>query len=168
MICPQRFLAPLAPPVAAALEGRHVDFQLAVQGAYRFRNIDILLIEGAGGWLSPVTETATVADLAREWNAPILIVARAGLGTINHTLLTIESIQSRQLEIAGVVLNETTLADRDASSLTNGEEIEKRSGVRVLGIVPYGSDLELLRLGLAVTIDWVELASPLGGRQLRE
>lgn len=161
IICPQRFVAPLAPPVAARLEGRTVDFDLAISGAYRFPQIEILVIEGAGGWLSPVTETATVADLACRWNVPILVVARAGLGTINHTLLTLESIRSRRLPVAGVVLNEVILADQDESALTNGEEIEKRSGVPVLGIVPHGSEIELLRLGKAVTIDWVTLASPL-------
>ena len=164
VICPQRFLAPLAPPVAARLEGRSVDFDVAVDGAYRFPRVEILLVEGAGGWLSPVTETAAVADLACSWNVPILIVARAGLGTINHSLLTIESIRSRGLRIAGVVLNESTPADRDQSSQTNGEEIAKRSGVPVLGIVPHGSETELLRQGKRATIDWVTLASPLKDR----
>ena len=66
-----------------------------IDGANRFGDVDGLLIEGAGGWLSPLTETQTVADLALALDAPVLIVARAILGTINHTLLTIESIRAR-------------------------------------------------------------------------
>ena len=168
IICPQRFLAPVAPPVAAAMEGTRVDFQRMMEGAYRISGVDVLLIEGAGGWLSPVTESAAVADLAREWNVPILIVARAGLGTINHTLLTIESIRARGLKVAGVVLNESVLAGDDVSSRTNRSEIQKRTTVPVFGIVPYGNDLELLRDGDRVTIRWDELAGPFGPEAIKD
>ncbi|WP_010582230.1 dethiobiotin synthase [Schlesneria paludicola] len=158
-ICPQRFLAPVAPPVAAQLEGRQVDFERLVSGAARFPNTDILLIEGAGGWLSPVTETQTVADLARELGAPILIVARSGLGTINHTLLTVESIRSRGLAIAGIVLNSVVADPDDLSVQTNADEIEARSGVPVFGTVAYQSESELRRAGQPVTIRWESLAT---------
>jgi dethiobiotin synthetase len=160
ILCPQRFLAPLAPPVAARLEGKVVDFELLVKGAERFEGADLLLIEGAGRWLSPLTLSQTVADLAKALNVPVLIVARAGLGTINHTLLTIESIHARGLEVAGVVLNEADLSGTDESVQTNGMEIESRAGVPVLGIVMHGSNIELLRHERPVTIDWVALAKP--------
>ena len=120
-----------------------------------------MLIEGAGGWLSPLTDQFTVADVAAKLRAPVLIVARAGLGTINHTLLTIESIRHRGLEIAGVVLNESRPTDHDASTATNAEEIERRSGVPVFGVLPHGDDPSLLRGGIPVTIDWMLLAKPL-------
>lgn len=164
VICPQRFLAPLAPPIAARLEGRTVDFQLLVDGAERFDGVDLLLIEGAGGWLSPVTETKTVADLARAVNVPILIVARSGLGTINHTLMTIESVRSRGLIVAGVILNDVVEDQNDQSARTNGAEIEARSGAPVLGVVHFGNGLELHDHGQPVSINWRELAS----RSLRE
>ena len=158
LLCPQRFLAPLAPPVAARLEGRIVDFERMVEGAYQFAGADLLLIEGAGGWLSPVTQSATVADLARKFSVPILIVAWPGLGTINHTLLTIESIRSRGLDVAGVVFNEVTPIHNDDSCLTNGEEIAVRGQVPFLGIVPYGCDETMIQNGCPVTIDWITLA----------
>ena len=161
IICPQRFLAPLAPPIAAKQEGRIVDFLRMLSGAYQFPGADVLLIEGAGGWLSPLTDQFTVADVAAKLRAPVLIVARAGLGTINHTLLTIESIRHRGLEIAGVVLNESRPTDHDASTATNAEEIERRSGVPVFGVLPHGDDPSLLRGGIPVTIDWMLLAKPL-------
>jgi dethiobiotin synthetase len=161
IICPQRFLAPLAPPIAAKAEGRTVDFLRMLSGAYQFPGADVLLIEGAGGWLSPLTEQFTVADVAAKLRAPVLIVARAGLGTINHTLLTIESIRHRGLEIAGVVLNEPRPTDHDASTATNAEEIERRSGIPVFGILPHGGDPGLLRGGIPVTMEWMLLAKPL-------
>lgn len=158
VICPQRFLAPLAPPVAAKREGRAVDYNLLVRGADAFETVDLLLIEGAGGWLAPITDDRAVADLASGLQAPILIVARAGLGTINHTLLTIESVRARGLRIAGVVLNEVS-QQTDESSQTNAEQIEAFSGVPVFGTVPYGDPLQIKKRGIAVTLDWEQIAA---------
>lgn len=158
VICPQRFIAPLAPPVAARHEGRTVDFPQLVNGADAFEDAEIVLIEGAGGWLSPVTETQTVADLAVAVDVPVLIVARPGLGTINHTLLTIEAIRSRGLVVAGVIMSSTDADQGDESSRINAQEIEARSGVPVLGLVPYQNELELHQHGRPVTIDWMLLA----------
>ena len=159
VICPQRFIAPLAPPIAAKLEGRTVNYEQLIAGANRFSTADLLLIEGAGGWLSPVTETKTVADLASELNAPILIVSRTGLGTINHTLLTIESIRAHGLTVAGIVMNEVVPAGDDTSILTNAIEIEARSGAPVLCTVRHSNSLELLQSGAPVAINWLSLAN---------
>lgn len=160
-ICPQRFLAPVAPPVAAQLEGKSVDFELLASGAYAFAGADLLLIEGAGGWLSPVTETQTVADLARALNVPVLIVARTGLGTINHTLLTVESIRARGLNVAGIVLNSAVPEADDPSRQTNADEIEARSGAPVFGAIAYGATSKLRQAGMPVTIHWEGLAEQL-------
>ena len=159
VICPQRFLAPLAPPVAARREGRKVDFDLLVHGADAFSDVDLLLIEGAGGWLSPVTETQTVADLARGLQAPVLIVSRAGLGTINQTLLTIESIRARGLKPVGVVLNEVS-SQTDESNQTNADQIEAFSGVPVFGTVRHGDGLEIQQGRISVAVNWELLATP--------
>ena len=159
VICPQRFLASLAPPVAARLEGRTVEFELLVDGVDAFRDVEMLLVEGAGGWLSPLTDTRSVADLAAQFGDPVLIVARTGLGTINQTLLTIESIRARGLTVAGIILNDTVALDADASIHTNADEIEARSGAPVFGTVSYGSSSELHRNGKPVTINWRQLAS---------
>jgi dethiobiotin synthetase len=113
--------------------------------------------------LCPVAEEATLADVATAWNVPVLIVARRGLGTINHTLLTIESIRARQLPIAGVILNEAIPVGDDASVADNAAEIERRSGVPVLGEIPHGSASELLRAGRPVRIRWRELLSVVSG-----
>lgn len=158
-VCPQRFLAPLAPPIAARKEGKAVNYGQLIDGAEQFAEADLLLIEGAGGWLSPIAESKSNADLAVQFQCPVLIVARTGLGTINHSLLTIESIRSRGLPIAGIVMSETSEPDDDESTQSNADEIANRSGIPVLGTVLYGSEFELHRNGLPVTIDWYERAN---------
>lgn len=138
-ISPQRFSAPLAPPVAAGVEGRIVDAGLLRTGAYWWEDqCEFLLIEGVGGWLCPLTDSETVADLAVDLRVPLLIVARASLGTINHTLLTVEAVDRRNVPIAGIVLSETDVPG-PGDTLANVMEIEKRCDAPVLGIVPYRS-----------------------------
>ncbi len=158
-ISPQRFLAPLAPPLAARLEGREVDFRKAVEGARWWNGrVDLLLVEGAGGLLAPVSSVEFIADLAREIGFPLVIVARCGLGTINHTLLTIEAAKHRGLMIAGVVLNQSHPGDDYSLAESNAAEIESRGGCPVLGVMKWGESDGLQRHGSPVTIAWAELA----------
>jgi dethiobiotin synthetase len=106
--------------VAAAAEGRTIDLEpirrafvtLASRHAW-------LVVEGAGGLLVPVAENASMADLARELSLPLLVVARASLGTINHTLLTLEAARARGLRVAGVVISHPggALTRADAANL---------------------------------------------------
>ena len=105
-VCPQRFALPAAPTVAARAEGRSVELW-AVKVAYerlRARH-DCVIAEGAGGLLVPATEELSMADLARELDLPLVLVARGALGTINHTLLTLEAAVARGLPVAGVVVS---------------------------------------------------------------
>ncbi|MBS0201857.1 MAG: dethiobiotin synthase [Planctomycetes bacterium] len=158
-ICPQRFLAPVAPPLAAAEEGRTVNRELMTGGAeWWFSRSDLLVVEGAGGLLSPLSESDNSADLARSFGYPLLIVGRCGLGTINHSLLTIEAARSRGLPLAGVVLNQSHAGDDLSLAESNATEIEQRGQVRVLGITKLGSLDGLHRHGTPVTIPWSDLA----------
>lgn len=159
LICPQRFLAPLAPPMAAREEGRKVDFELLVSGAKRWSpHADLLIVEGAGGLLAPIADGKTVADVAAEVGYPLVIVSRCGLGTINHTLLTLESARRRGLSIAGVVLNQSHHQDDLNLAESNAQAIESYGQVPILGIVSWGASNGLHRHGSAVTIPWSELA----------
>ena len=105
-VTPVSYSAPLAPIEAARLEGR--DFQpsdiLPTFGRLR-RTHASLLIEGIGGWLVPLSETYTSADLAKELGLPVLLVVRNRLGALNHALLTLESISGHGLTCGGIVLN---------------------------------------------------------------
>ena len=105
-ICPFAFEAPLAPLVAARLEGRSLELDAVAAAVESLAaRHDVLLVEGAGGLLVPVGESWTIADLAVRLSLPLVVVARAGLGTVNHTLLTVEAARRRGLQVAGVVLN---------------------------------------------------------------
>lgn len=144
-ICPQSFAAPLAPPVAARQAGRSVDAELLLSGARWWESqVDSLLVEGAGGLLSPLTETESNADLAVALGYPVLVIARLGLGTINHTLLTVEAAQRRGLQIKGVILNAAQPAGPDESVNTNPEELARRCPAPFLGVLPYSSHGDLL------------------------
>jgi len=158
-ICPQRFVAPLAPPMAARAEGRTVDAPLLRSGVEWWREqVEFLLVEGVGGLLAPVSDHELVADLARDLGFPLLIVARRGLGTINHTLLTLEAAQSRGLPVAGVVLNEPVAPDPgDVSANKNAAELARWSGVPILGEVRHATHQGLPTLRELQTIPWREL-----------
>ena len=142
-IAPFSFAAPLAPLIAARLEGVELDVD-DVAEAVRSRARELTLVEGVGGLLCPMGPGWTIADLAAGLDLPLLVVARAGLGTVNHTLLTVAEARRRGLEVAGVVLNGTA----DQSTATNAELIESFAEVRVVASVPWlGDDVtsELLR-----------------------
>lgn len=160
VICPQRFEAPLAPPVAARLEGRDVDADLLIHGADWWANsVDLLIVEGAGGWLSPITEEKTVADAARALGFPVVIVARLSLGTINHTLLTVEAVRARNVPIAGIILNQTGVpTGKDPSENTNAAELQRRTDVPILATVPHAAPQALLQVPALRKIDFAGLA----------
>lgn len=133
-ICPYAFAAPLAPLVASRAEGRPVEPQVVLDAVSELaRRHDVLLVEGAGGLLVPVGEDWTIADLAGWLGLPLVVVARAGLGTVNHTLLTLEAARARSLEVATVVLNGRS-PETDSSADTNPELVERFGGVPVLSV----------------------------------
>lgn len=157
-ICPLRFQAPLAPNVAARREGAQIDFERLCEGARWWQGrVEILLLEGVGGLLCPLTERETIADLVGALGYPLLVVARLGLGTINHTLLTIEAARSRGLAVAGVLLNEPEPLASLCGTEENPVEIERRARVPVLGILRHGRSLPTRADGSPVSIDWANL-----------
>jgi dethiobiotin synthetase len=103
-----RFPLPAAPLVAAQQAGSAIDLDLvertAREGAAQ-NGASWTLVEGAGGWRVPITPDADMAALARRLQLPVIVVARASLGTINHSLLTLEAIEDDGLSVAGLVLS---------------------------------------------------------------
>lgn len=154
LICPQRFTAALAPDAAARREGKAVDSSLLRSGAAAWRaKVDRLLVEGVGGWSSPIAEGETVADLATDLQYPVLLVAALELGAINHTLLTVESIGRRGLPIAGIVFNEVACQVDPAVADSTIQGIRAHTDVRILGRLAHGSD-SLLGQGFGGWLDW--------------
>lgn len=128
LVCPQRFLAPLAPPEAARVENTSVNCELLREGLHAWQGqADLVVVEGAGGLLSPLSDTDTLADLAAEFQGPLVIVAGNRLGVINHTLLTVEVAQRRGLRIAAVIVNDVRPASEssDLSVTSNLRLLQK-------------------------------------------
>jgi dethiobiotin synthetase len=106
LICPHRFEAPLAPAYAAEAEGAAIDpAKIAASLDALSADSDLLIIEGAGGVLVPAWPGVDMVDLMKLAGAEALVVARTGLGTINHTRLTVEALRARGASIAGLVFN---------------------------------------------------------------
>jgi dethiobiotin synthetase len=132
------FPAPLAPLAAARLAGARVDLERLVERARSLESgCDVLVAEGAGGLLVPLADTATVADLAVALGYPLVVVARAGLGTVNHTALTVEAARARGLAVAGVVLNADRRDLDDPSLPGNAALIEQLARVAIVGRTPW-------------------------------
>lgn len=144
-VCPQRFLAPLAPHQAARLEGRVVDGDLLVAGAQRWLgHCEVLIVEGAGGLLSPLSETQLNMDLAMSL-APVnlLVVVANRLGAIHQALATCRAAEHGGLKPSGLVLCETLPAGVPSVSSArdhNALEIAKFTDVPVLAQLDYDSD----------------------------
>lgn len=138
VIAPYSFKAPLAPYMAAKEEGAPI-YWPKVLAAYEkiFGSHQITLVEGAGGLAVPLMKGKTNADLAKELNLPLLIVARPALGTVNHTYLTIHYAKSKGLRVLGVILNYAAPAMPGLAETTNPGLITEMTGVPVLGNLPY-------------------------------
>ncbi len=143
-VCPHRFRLPLAPGVAARRLGRNPQLSATLEAFRRFDG-RALVVEGAGGLRAPLDIELEVIDLAELLRLPVLLVARAGLGTLNHTALSLEALARRRLDVAAVLLSRTTRT-ADPSERDNAEELRRRHGVKVLGPVPFVADAKKRRL----------------------
>lgn len=136
LVNPYRFAHALAPSVAAELAGKTISPAKIVNSFRRLsQRHDFIIVEGAGGIMAPLSGKYLYLDLAAALCLPVVIVARPGLGTINHTLLTISAIKKRRLKIAGVVINYAKDRKQGLAEKTSPAALEMVSGVRVLGIV---------------------------------
>jgi dethiobiotin synthetase len=162
VICPQRFVEPLAPAVAAERMNVQVDWEIVQQSLDTIEaDSEVVIVEGAGGILVPTDDRHTMLDLVRWLGSPALVVARPGLGTINHTLLTIGALQIAKVPILGVVINGYPAESPDVASETNPQWIERMSGVPVLSIVPHtpmkGASIPGDIAAAIATCDWASL-----------
>jgi dethiobiotin synthetase len=142
-VCPQRFRAPLAPPRAALAEDRRVDALLLRTGIKAWlATSEIVIVEGAGGLMSPLSDDDYNIDLAAEFGLPLVIVAANELGVINATLQTLITARTRapHLPIAGVILNQAASRPDDASLASNAEELAARCDAPLLTTVAYRRD----------------------------
>jgi len=123
--------APVAPLIAARQAGTPVSVEhLKAWAGQITAGRRSVLVEGAGGWLVPITENFSIADLAAFFGYPVLVVVANRLGCLNHTLLTLSDLRARGLSCLGLVLNSGLASDE--SCLTNCEILEELTGLPVL------------------------------------
>jgi dethiobiotin synthase len=125
---------PVSPHLAASLAGQAIDLPTLTRMVERYPPTDRWIVEGAGGVLVPLNQSELMVDLIGQLGLPVLIVSRSALGTINHTLLTLEGLRSRSLVVAGVVMvGEANAHNRDA--------VERYGHVPVIAEMPCFADL---------------------------
>ncbi len=147
---PFRFRNPLAPHVASTLEKKFVDPKKLVR-AFRelSKHYDYLIVEGIGGLFVPLARDYYVCNLIKDFDLPLVVVARSTLGAINHTLLTVDAALVRGLEVRGIIFNRVPLVNYSLAEITNPKVIHELSGVPILGSLPEldGLDVSTCRYG---------------------
>ncbi|MCK5232683.1 MAG: dethiobiotin synthase [Desulfobulbaceae bacterium] len=140
---PFRFSFPASPHLAAEMEGREVGSETIIR---RFCDMSqkhkVLVVEGAGGLLVPLRRDLLLADLLARLKPPTLIVAGSGLGTLNHTLLTLEAMRNRGIPIFGIVFSDTTEDEDPVLIRDNMRTIAEIGRVTVFGRMERISDLD--------------------------
>jgi dethiobiotin synthetase len=163
LICPQRYAEPLAPAVAAERAGQPPDWGAIDRSIVEISAAsDVIIIEGVGGAMAPLDAKHTVLDLARWLKLPAIVVARPNLGTINHTLLTVNALRAANVKVAGVVVNRYPAESASIAQETNPRAIERWGKIAVLTIVP-DEKFEPPRLPAGIIaaierVDWERLA----------
>ena len=167
VVNPVSFITPAAPAVCEETERRKVDFEhIATTYKHICDNSDVVIVEGIGGVRVPISDDVDVLQMAKWFDLPVVVVSRPNLGTINHTLLTIDAARNAGLELAGVVINGYDITSADTAVETAPGVIAQWGGVRILSIVPFDeeTDVDQGRLGNLILetladCDWPKLAS---------
>jgi len=166
VINPVGYVTPAAPIVSADEDGYEIDFE-QIASAYKYicETCDFVIVEGIGGERVPITAETDVLDLAVEFRLPVVIVARPDLGTINHTLMTIDCVRSRGLEIAGVIINGYDALEATVAESTAADVIAQCGDVDVLLVLPFDDESDVDEAVLGRTIiealddcDWTGFA----------
>ncbi len=141
LVTPYRLRHPLSPLAAGRLQGVRVRLSV-LTAAYRElqRRHAFMVVEGIGGLAVPITPRVTVLDLAAAFGLSLLVVARAGLGTLNHTALTVAYARARRIRLLGIIINETRRGRGGLAERTNPRLLEEICGLPVLARIPYLAD----------------------------
>jgi len=143
IVSPYLFELPVSPYVASYKEKKEIRLGVILK-AYDalLKKYDAIVVEGAGGLYVPIHKDYFMADLAREMELPLVIVARPGLGTINHSLLTISYARSKGVEIAGILFNYISQPEDSVAEKMNPDTLQELTDVPFLGTFPYLPVLE--------------------------
>ena len=146
-IVPYCFENPLSPFSAAETEGREISIHEIKKAYYRLYNsYEAIVVEGIGGIMVPIKKDYYVVDLAKEFSLPLLVVIKPGLGTINHTMLTVHYALEQGLEVAGLIINYSSPPANSLAEETNPNVLREICPVPILGTFPHleGKDEDVL------------------------
>ena len=156
IVNPYRLEQPLAPRLAAELSGVSISMERIYACYSQLVSLyDFMLVEGAGGITTPLTNKHLVADLIGLLELPLVIVARPNLGTINHTLLTVEYARQRGFSVAGVIINGYQPEHAGIAEKTNPRLIEELADVPVLGVVPMADGMDVYQQQLGNIVELI-------------
>jgi dethiobiotin synthetase len=156
IVTPVKFETPVSPLVASRLEDMEIDLERVFKA---FENLkkkyDYLIVEGVGGLMVPILKEQKkkaekvylVRDLIKNMELEVIIVTRPTLGTINHTLLTVEALKSKKIPIKGFIINYSTKVKNDISEKTNPDILNELLDINFLGILPYLNELTKDKIG---------------------
>lgn len=147
---------PLAPSVSANIEGRDIDFLLIDQAYSTLKQkYDFILVEGVGGIAVPLQKDKLVVHLIKQLGLSTIIVADAGLGTLNHTMLTVAFAKQHDIHIEGIILNLFKSENIGFVEMTNPSEIERITKIPVIGVVPYDEQLSVSNTDVVYLADFL-------------
>ncbi len=156
LVTPIKFENPVSPLVASRLEDIEIDMDRIFKIFETLKKkYDYLLVEGVGGLMVPITQVKRkktksfyfVRDLIKDMNLDAIVVCRPTLGTINHTLLTVEALNNKKIPIKGFIINYSNLIKNDISEKTNPDILREILEIPFLGTMPYLTELNKDRIG---------------------
>jgi len=154
LVTPYRFHSPLTPLVAGRIEQKRISFPKILWAYHRLtQRYPFILVEGIGGILAPITKTDRVLELIQQLNLPVLIVARSGLGTLNHTLLTVHLARQARIPIAGILLNTSQPIKQGLAEKTNPGILAELTELPVFGPIPYIEELQFNKNGVKKIVE---------------
>jgi dethiobiotin synthetase len=156
-MAPYRFRPACSPHLAARLADCSISPDTVLE---RFSALhtkhDFVVIEGAGGILVPIGSRRTMLDIIRQLGAPVILVARSGLGTINHSLLSLIALRNAGVQVIGVVFNNATSARPGRIEKDNLRTVAGYGDVRILGSLPFARNMCRLQLSPAEFLKWAK------------
>lgn len=155
VISPLRFSAPVAPPVAAAKEGKIIELGKIWQEFKSQQKSDLVLLESLGGLGSPVTNELIVGNIAADWRLPTLLVVPVKLGAIANAVANVALARSLNIDLKGIVLNCSQLeVPQRIEDLTPIDLIQSLTQIPIIGILPYISDLTNTEKIARIVANW--------------
>ena len=143
LMAPCRYIKACSPHLAARIEERPIVPCKIINSFKILKNRhDFMIVEGAGGILTPLSRKYSMLDLMKALALPVILVARPGLGTINHTLLTLRELRRAKLNVIGIVINYTDATRKTVIEKDNLKTVERLGNTRIIAELPFMRDLQ--------------------------